>query len=443
MMTATQRNICLLKWIVPALSVPIVMYGFSSGPPINRTGAPVDGGLNCTVCHRTFAPANSGTGRVSISTLSYTPGVKQTVTVTVEDPDAQRWGFQMTARFVSDETIQAGTFTPGNLRVRCDPDGHDAPCNGAKEFVEHVAAATQLGTRGHGTFTVEWTPPDKDFGEIVFYAAGNAANGDGTFNGDHIYTTSKVIRPACNLTEKPTITSVSDAASFRATIAANGMISIFGTGFAAGGNVYSAHASDLVNGLLPTGLDCVEVEVGGRKAPVFFVSGSQINAQAPLADVSGPMDLTVTAKSADQSAQSDPARVQVSAAMPSFFTVDGSHIAGVDVTSNNAALTGAAAAKPGDTVSLYGTGFGTTSTPLAPGEYPKAPTPLRDPVTVTVGGITLGSGDVLFVGAAPEAPGLCRIDLKLPATLADGDTPVTLRTGGQQTQAGTVIPVKR
>src|SRR5438045_3551461 len=90
---------------------PLSLMGFSTGPPLRRTGAPVDGGTNCTACHRTFAPANSDPrGSLRIDVSSYTPGVKQSIQVTVAHPEAMRWGFQLTARLASDETKPAGDF---------------------------------------------------------------------------------------------------------------------------------------------------------------------------------------------------------------------------------------------------------------------------------------------------------------------------------------------
>ena len=440
----SQKQVRVWQGLVLAASVPVMMYGFSSGPPIARTGALVDGGLNCTACHRTFAPANSGSGRVSVSTVSYTPGVKQTITVMVEDPDAQRWGFQLTARLRSDENKEAGTFSvTDGMRVRCAPDGRAAPCDGDKEFAEHVAAGTQLGTRGHGMFTVEWTPPAQDVGEVIFYAAGNAANGDGTNNGDHIYTTSKVLRPACNVTQKPSVTGVSDAASFRAAIAPGGMISIFGGPFSSSDGFFRAASSDLDAGKVPTEFGCVEVEIGGLKAPVFFVSKNQINAQAPLLNVTGPVEVSVSLNSGGQSMRSDAAKVAVSFTAPAFFTFDGKRVAALNVSRDNAVLAGDNAAKPGDIVSVYGTGFGLTNPVWQPGEFPDVQSPLRDPPIVTVGGITLASGDVLYAGASADAPGLYQLNLRLPATLPDGDAAVVARMGGQETQPGTVLAVRR
>ena len=89
--------------IALALAAPITLLAFSTGPPVRRTGAPIDGGLNCSVCHFTFAPANSDSrGSVAIAAASYSPGVMQTITVTVMHPEAIRWGFQITARAISD-----------------------------------------------------------------------------------------------------------------------------------------------------------------------------------------------------------------------------------------------------------------------------------------------------------------------------------------------------
>src|SRR5512146_2163123 len=143
-----------LLWILGML--PMAAYGRSAGPPVGHTGAAVDGGQSCTQCHRTFA-VNSGAGKISISTISYTPGVKQNITVTVEDPDARRWGFQLTARSHSDETKQAGSFTVNeNIRVKCLPDDRDAPCGSDPQFASHTTLSTRPGTPSPGVFTVEW-----------------------------------------------------------------------------------------------------------------------------------------------------------------------------------------------------------------------------------------------------------------------------------------------
>src|SRR5437868_11949441 len=185
-----------------AAAVPLTLFAFSTGPPIKRTGAPVDGGVTCTACHTSFSLNDASGGSVAIHAGPYTPGVKQTITVRVNHPTAVRFGFQLTARLTSDESKEAGVFAENeNVQVRCDPTG-TAPCNGALEFAEHRQPATGAGNPGPRVFTVEWTPPSTDSGPAIFYAAGNAANNSNSPTGDHIYNT-KLIIPSAASNAKP------------------------------------------------------------------------------------------------------------------------------------------------------------------------------------------------------------------------------------------------
>ena len=57
---------------------------------------------------------NGGGGSVKVTFPGgnvYTPGVKQHLVVTIADPTARNWGFQLTARLASDTKTQAGSFT--------------------------------------------------------------------------------------------------------------------------------------------------------------------------------------------------------------------------------------------------------------------------------------------------------------------------------------------
>lgn len=419
------NQIRVLQWMLLA-SLPLSVYGFSAGPPVGRNAVPADGGVVCTACHRTFA-LNSGVGKLSINAFSYTPGVKQTITVTLDDPDARRWGFQLTARPKSDESKMAGTFTVSDeTRVKCFPDDRDAPCNGDREFATHTQPATRPGTTGPRVFTVEWTPPAEDVGEIILYAAGNAANGDFTPNGDHIYTTNLTIRPECNLTQRPSVGGATDAASFRPVISSNALISIFGGPFASPANKYRAVGSDLVAGKVPTQFACVAVEISGKRAPVYYVQRDQINAQAPIINVSGPVDVRVILNpGTPREIRGEDVKVQVGTYTPALFN----------------GTTGSL--KPGEIVTLYGTGFGFTEPVYQPGEFIGAPARLRDPFTVTMGGVALSQADILYAGLSPDAPGLYQFNLRIPSNLPDGNAPVSIRMGGAETQSGFAIAVKR
>src|SRR3989304_2609795 len=84
------------KWLIylAVAIVPVLALAFSSGPPNGVTGAPGEG--NCTNCHNSF-PVNSGNGNLTIAgPTSFDPGQTYAVTVTISDPEQQRWGFEIT-----------------------------------------------------------------------------------------------------------------------------------------------------------------------------------------------------------------------------------------------------------------------------------------------------------------------------------------------------------
>jgi hypothetical protein len=78
-----------MKIIYAALAaIPVTLLAFSTGPPIKRTGT-IDGGGNCSACHRDQGAANSDPlGSVKLENLQpYQPGVAQTVKVTISHPN--------------------------------------------------------------------------------------------------------------------------------------------------------------------------------------------------------------------------------------------------------------------------------------------------------------------------------------------------------------------
>jgi uncharacterized protein (TIGR03437 family) len=445
---------CLLSGLLP-----LALFGFSTGPPIKRTGAPSDeNGTTCAACHNSLGAANSDpAGSVKIEAGSYKPGIPQIIKVTVHHPQSMRWGFQLTARPVSDETKMAGSFTPdANVRVRCDPAGAAAPCSGALEFAEHTEPGTRIGASGSATFEVQWTPPASEVGDVVFYAAGNAANGNGANTGDRIYTTKSTVSSAgaCGLTKRPNLRAVADAAALKPGLAMNSLLSIFGTDFQVAGSSRTAGAGDFVAGAFPKQLGCIAVEVAGQRAPVTYVQFDQINAQVPTLTQTGNVNVMVIANPGQPNElRSDLGTVSLQNYAPALFTFNGTSVAALNavtgaIIANPTLFASGVPAKPGEFISLYGTGFGATDPVYQAGELTRSTpvTSLRAPigVTVSVGGTTLPASDILFVGAAPGLiSGLYQINIRIPATVADGDIPVSVQIGGVTSPAGTTIPVKR
>ena len=435
---------------------PIALMGYSTGPPPKRTGAAIDGGLNCTACHRTYAPANSDPrGSVRIDAANYVPGVKQTIKVTVMHPEAARWGFEITARQVSDETKIAGDFTPNDVvRVICDDGsarGTLAPCApGQLSFAEHLDAPRTAAGAGF-TFSVDWTPPATDVGDIVFYAAGNAANGDGTFNGDRIFTTVRRISAPCKLTEKPAITKMVNSASFGAAWNVGALATVFGNNFVPAGTSRGLTAGDIVNNKAPQALGCVAVAINGVNAPLVYVQRDQVNLQIPNLGGAGPATVQVIANpGATNELRSDPLVINAQQAYaPALFTFDGkSAIAttpdGSKIVGDPAVYPGAVPAKPGDTVTLYATGMGQTDPAYTPGDIALGGALINAPFSISVGGVSLALADVLYLGVAPQnICGLQQVNIKLPASLADGNAALVLNVGGTASPSGVTIPIKR
>lgn len=438
-------------------SIPAALFAFSGGPPIRRTGAPVDAnGVTCTACHGGTA-LNSPGGRVAIEAAPYRSGAKQVIRVRVEHADAQRWGFQLTARYVADPTVQAGTFTQtDDIRVQC-ATGSDGACGGSLEFASHRAASTAPGTPGGKTFEVEWTAPQgAERGDIVFYAAGNAANNSNSPAGDRIYNSSLRIAPdpaACNLTERPQLRTVGNAASFQPQVSANSLITLQGLNFTFQGVQRIAGAGDIRDNKFPTALSCIAVEImeGGNwvRLPITYVQPDQINAQGPTTRAAGPAQIRVVANPGlPNQLLSDVATVNMLNFSPAFFTFNGRSIAALNAVDNSivadpAVVAGGRPLRPGDIVSLYATGLGATNPTTAAGDIYTGQALLRDTVSITIGGTTIPAADILYAGGAPGLiSGAYQLNVRIPASAGNGDLPVTMTIGGVTSPTGTTIPVR-
>jgi hypothetical protein len=147
-------------------------WGYSSGPPNGMTGAPGEG--TCQECHNSY-PLNSGPGALTITALEmYEPGETYEVEVTLQQSGQSRWGFEFTP-------LDVGTCTV------TDPANTQQEVVQGKTYVKHTTQGTYSGSPGPTSWSFEWTVPVDPPDEVTFYAAGNAANADGSPSGDHIY----------------------------------------------------------------------------------------------------------------------------------------------------------------------------------------------------------------------------------------------------------------
>ncbi len=264
-------------------------------------------------------------------------------------------------------------------------------------------------------------------------------------------------------------------------ISPNALISVFGQDFAAPGEPAIAAALD-ASGRVPVNLanTCLEIRrthiyeegtfaspmprgFGDQRVPLFLVSPTQINAQAPHDLTPGEVAVLTVVQgcgTADELRNPVgalgaivPPSLKVAAVSPAFFNVvnnangrnplvaqHGGGPALVGPPELGAAFTPAA---PGEIVTLYGTGFGPTEPAFEAGVVPGVPADLAYPVSFRVGGKAVPPQDVLYAGAAPCCAGLHQFTLRLPADLPDGDAALTATVLGVFTPQGPFLAIRR
>ncbi len=179
------------KLILPSLCTLLVLIGvaglnaslldYSSGPPNDRACAPPSYS-NCSQCHASFV-LNSGPGMVEILDVPavYSPGANYTLRVSLTDPAASRWGFELTAMDTSSNG--AGVLTPLDAETQV----HSSP---SADFIKHTSVGTAAGTTGGHVWRFRWTAPAANTGIVRFFATGNAADHSFSTTGDYIYSTA-------------------------------------------------------------------------------------------------------------------------------------------------------------------------------------------------------------------------------------------------------------
>ena len=236
----------------------------------------------------------------------------------------------------------------------------------------------------------------------------------------------------------PSITAVANAASFQPAMASATWVSIFGANLSTA--TYTWQGSDFVNGLLPTSLEGVSVTINGMPAFVEFISPAQINVLAPDDAATGSIQVQVTtAKQASNSFS-----VPKSQLSPAFFTIgNGAYLAALhaDYTLVGAAnlIPGVTSrpAQPGETIQLYGTGFGPVNPAQPTAQLVSTPAPLAGQVQVTIGG---QPAQVTFAGLVES--GTYQLNVTVPS-LPNGDAMVVATIGGAASQSGVSITVQQ
>jgi uncharacterized protein (TIGR03437 family) len=100
------------------------------------------------------------------------------------------------------------------------------------------------------------------------------------------------------------------------------------------------------------------------------------------------------------------------------------------------------AAKPGDVIILWGTGFGPTSPAVTSGiQVPGDKTySTASPVTVKINGV---SAQVFGAALAPSFAGLYQVAIQVPASAPNGDLPIVATVNGADSPDGVFLTVAK
>jgi uncharacterized protein (TIGR03437 family) len=256
--------------------------------------------------------------------------------------------------------------------------------------------------------------------------------GTGASNSPQTISVSFTVTAPTNL---PVITSVLNGASFLPGFESGSWVTIKGANLSNTnpGRIWTS--SEIVNGNLPTALDNTSVTIDGQPAFVYYISPTQINVQAPNDAATGPVNVIVTNNSQSSAAFT----AQLQAVAPALFQYSNTSYAIATRYPDNALLgnpsgvPGTIAAKPGDVLILWATGFGPTNPPTSAGmEVVGAPGVATLPA-VTVGGV---SATVIGAALSPGSAGLYQVAIQLPPNVPTGAVVIQASVGNVMSPAG-------
>jgi uncharacterized protein (TIGR03437 family) len=254
----------------------------------------------------------------------------------------------------------------------------------------------------------------------------------GVSNSPQTISVSLVVTAASTV---PTITSVVNGASFQPGIESGSWVTIKGTNLATDTRIWQT--SDFNGNNLPLALDGTSITIDGKPAAVYYISPTQLNVQAPTDSTTGAVPVVVM----NNGQMSTAFTAQLQTYAPAFFLYTGTDYAIAQrypdnaLVGNPSVIPGTVAARSGDVLILWATGFG-PSNPLTPAGIvvSGAPGVLTLPL-VTVGGVTV---TVISAVLSPGSAGLYQVAIQLPASAPTGAVAIQASVGGVQSAGGIV-----
>ncbi len=219
---------------------------------------------------------------------------------------------------------------------------------------------------------------------------------------------------SCAAQAQPTISGVSNGASFQPTFSPGSLVAIFGKNLIVSGQTTTATIGTL---------------------PCFVLPGAtptQIDLQLPVTAPVGPGVLTVAVGTASVSAN-----ITLAAYAPAFFQANSSGLGSFVDALKATPITAANPATPGEILTGYAVGLGITNPAVPTGGSPASGTtaPTVAPVTMT-----LGTEAVTVDFAGLTQPGIYQINLTVPKDASACATSLVLTVGTTANSPGTSAP---
>jgi uncharacterized protein (TIGR03437 family) len=302
----------------------------------------------------------------------------------------------------------------------------------ADTFNNRIRMVTENGVirtiAGNGRFSAVGDGGPATFAEFRFPRAvlGNGAGGYLVLDTDNqrIRQLNPVVQsPAVN---RQGIVSSSAFGAFEQG-ARGAWLEIYGSNLSTDG-AREWSSSDFVDGKAPTSLNGTSVTLGDQRAFVSYVSPGQVNVQVPDSLPAGEYDVVVQTNFG----ASAPTKVTVRDVQPGLFAPtslrrEGRQYAGV-ILPDGALVSAEKAARPGETVTLYGTGFGSVAPQLAVGEIVRSANAVVLPFEVYFGD---KPATVTYAGLAPGTLGLYQFNVVVPQVEAGDAVPLRFSLNGQ------------
>jgi uncharacterized protein (TIGR03437 family) len=201
--------------------------------------------------------------------------------------------------------------------------------------------------------------------------------------------------------------------------------------------------NDFSGVIAPTSLDGTMVTIGGQAAVIDYISPGQVNAQVPYGVTPGSQPLVVTTTAGVTSTYT----VTMNATEPGLFAPANFLIGGKQYVAavfpgqtdssgnpifvlppNTIPGYTSRLANPGDTIVLYGVGFGAVTPAVPSGQIVEQNSTVSAPVAFSFGGTPAAAPS--YAGLVQGSVGLYQFNVTVPTVPANNLTPLTFTQGG-------------